>query len=252
MSRCATRSSIREIWWHGGSGCAVRRECRVVRGSPNLDATVPTPLRCFRSPSHLLAALALVALAGCTSTSLVNMWRDPDHPRQPLSNTLVVAMRRDASSRRAWEDEFVASLKSHGINATASYTEFPDAPPDTAALSSAVRGRGFDGVLVTHPLGATTESHYVPGYLSTEPITYQSFWTGHYYMYYTQVYAPGYVEADRVVRYETEVWAVRGAVRLVWSGTTETINPASPEQVNSEIADVIVPALAKSGVIQAH
>jgi hypothetical protein len=199
-----------------------------------------------------VAAMGIVALSGCTSTSLVNMWRDPTYPRQPLTSTLVVALRRDATTRRNWEDEFVASLKSHGITATPSYAVFPDAPPDTAALSAAVRGRGFDAVLVTHALGSTTETHYVPGYVSAEPTTYLSPWTGHYYTYYSQVYSPGYLEADRVVRYETEVWMVRGTGRLVWSGTTETLNPASSQQVNQEIADVIVPALAKSGVVQSH
>lgn len=213
---------------------------------------MPSRCRHLRFPFHTLAAFAIVALAGCASTSLVNMWRDPTFPRQPLNHTLVVAMRRDAASRRTWEDEFVTSLKSHGINATPSYDVFPDAPPDTTALSAAVRGRGFDAVLVTHPLGATTQTRYVPGYSATEPLTFLSPWTGHYYTYYTQVYSPGYVEVDRVVRYETEVWMVRGPGRLVWSGTTETINPASAQQVKSEIADVIVPALVKSGVIQSH
>ncbi len=209
---------------------------------------MPTP----RIPSLRVAVAAAVALVGCGSTQLVNMWRDPDHPQTPLTSTLVVAMRRDATSRRTWEDEFVASLKSHGISATPSYKVFPDAAPDTAALAEAVRGRGFDGVLVSHPLGTETETRFVPGYLNAQPIGYLNFWTGHYYLYYNQVFAPGYVEADHIVRYETDLWAVRGAGRLVWSGTTETLNPASGDQMNEEIAHVIVPALVKSGVVQAH
>ena len=203
-------------------------------------------------PIHALTAFTMVALAGCGSTSLVNMWRDSTYPRQPLNRMLVVALRRDATSRRIWEDGFVVSLKSHGINATPSYDVFPNAPPDTMALSAAVRGRGFDAVLVTHSLGATTQTRFVPGYVSTEPVTYLSPWTWHYATFYTQVYSPGYVEAVRVVRYESEVWMVRGPGRLVWSGTTETMNPTSAAQVNKEIADVIVPALVKSGVIESH
>ena len=205
-----------------------------------------------RFANTALAAFALVTLVGCASTSLVNMWRDPTYPRQPLNSTLVVALRRDPASRRAWEDGFVASLKSHGINATPSYTVFPDAAPDTSALAATVRGRGFDAVLVSHSLGATNETRYVPGYLAAEPVTYMSPWTGHYYVYYAQMFSPGYVETDRVVRYETEVFMARGPGRLVWTGTTETINPDSPAQVNKQIADVIVPALVKSGVVQSH
>lgn len=197
-------------------------------------------------------AVALAALTACTSTSLVNMWRDPVQPRQPLHTMLVVTLRRDAAARRVWEDDFVSALKSHGVNATASYTIFPDAAPDTAALTASVRSRGFDAVLVAHQLPTSTETHYVPGYLSNEPVTFMSPWTGHYYTYFTDVYAPGYTETNTVVRYESEVWMTRGSGRLIWSGTTESINPSTADQVHREITDVIVPALVKSGVMETH
>lgn len=198
-----------------------------------------------------IAALALAA-AACTSTSLVNMWKDPTQPRAPLNNVLVVTLRKSNTVRREWEDGFVAALKAHGVNATPSYEYFPNEAPDTAALVQAVKDHGFAGVLVAHELSANTEAHYVPGYIATEPAAYISPWTGHYYVYFADVYAPGYVESDRVVRYEIEVWMTRGAGRLVWSGTTESINPESTGQINSEIADVIVPPLVHSGVLAAH
>ncbi len=202
-------------------------------------------------PQSALAA-ALAILTACTSTSLVNMWKDPVQPRQPLHTMLVVTLRRDVAARRIWEDDFVSALKSQGISATASYTIFPDAAPDTAALAASVRSRGFDAVLLAHQLPTNTETHYVPGYLSNEPVTYLSPWTGHYYTYFTDVYAPGYTETNRVVRYESEVWMTRGSGRLIWSGTTESINPSSADQVHQEITDIIVPALVKSGVMQTH
>jgi len=207
--------------------------------------------RSLARPAAAVAVLT-IALAACTTTSLVNMWRDPSAPRQPLTNVLVVTLQRNATNRRLWEDRFVRELHSHGVNATASYNEFPGAPPDTGALGTAVRGRGYDAVLLAHQLPSGNETRYVPGYLSTQPVTYLSPWTGHYYTYFTEVYSPGYVQTDRVVRYETEVWMTRGPGRLIWSGATESINPASAEQVNKEIADIIVPAIVKSGVIQAQ
>ena len=62
------------------------------------------------------------------------------------------------------------------------------------------------------------------------------------------MFAPGYVEAGRVERYETEVYETRDGGRLVWSGTTESINPASGAQVNREVAHAVVPELVRSGV----
>jgi hypothetical protein len=196
--------------------------------------------------------VAAVAATGCTTTSLVNMWKDPSAPRQPLNSVLVVTLRKSPTSRRLWEDGFVASLKRHGVKATPSYQLFPGAAPDTAALIDAVRSRGFDGLLVAHEVSATNETHYVSGYLTAEPVAYLSPWTGHYYSYYARVYAPGYLETDHVVRYETEVYETREGGQLVWSGTTESINPASGAQVNKEIAHVVVPELINSGVTRAH
>lgn len=199
-----------------------------------------------------LLALGALAVSACTSTSLVNMWKDPTAPSQPLNRVLVVVLRKDPSSRRLWEDGFVAKFKDHGIAATPSYQLFSDAAPDTAALAETVRARGFDAVLMAHQLSSSTEARYVPGYLTAEPVTYVSPWTGHYYTYYARVYAPGYVENNLVVRYETEVYMTRDGGRLVWSGTTESINPASAGAVNKEIAHVIVPELVHAGVLRAR
>jgi len=206
----------------------------------------------FRGSIIRFTVVAMVALAACTTTSLVNMWKDPNGPREPLNRVLVVTLRKSPATRRLWEDGFVASLKRHGVNATPSYQLFPGAAPDTVALADAVRSRGFDGLLLAHEVSASNETRYVPGYLSAEPVTYLSPWTGHYYAFYARVYAPGYLETDRVVRYETEVYDAREGGRLVWSGTTESVNPASAEAVNKEIAHAVVPELVKSGVTRAH
>ncbi|HEY4099503.1 MAG TPA: hypothetical protein VGM20_01345 [Gemmatimonadales bacterium] len=128
----------------------------------------------LRRPLRRLPVLAGIVLAACTSTSLVNMWRDPNAPAQPLNNVLVVTLRKDATSRRLWEDGFVKSLRDHGISATPSYALFPGEAPDTASLMQAVHQRGFDAVLMAHELPSSTETHYVPGYLAAEPVTYVS------------------------------------------------------------------------------
>lgn len=206
----------------------------------------------IRSPALRAAEVAALGVTACTTTSLVNMWKDPNGPRQPLNRVLVVTLRKSPATRRLWEDGFVASLNRHGVNATPSYQLFPDAAPDTVALADAVRSRGFDGLLLAHEVSASNETRYVSGYLSAEPVAYLSPWTGHYYGFYARVYAPGYLETDRVVRYETEVYDAREGGRLVWSGTTESVNPASAAAVNKEIAHVVVPELVKSGVTQAH
>jgi hypothetical protein len=196
----------------------------------------------------LLAALALTA--GCAAnTGLSNMWRDPEFNGPPLRNVVVVAIRRNNVQRRLWEDGFAEQFDRYGVRATPSYRLFPEQVPDTSQLLGAIADRGFDGVLITRRAGSSTEDRYVPGYVTTRPVTYRSPWTGWYHTAWTNVYEPGYVETDRLVYNDVELWDLRDTGDIVWAGTTHTLNPSSSAEVNDEISKVILPELARQGFV---
>ena len=206
------------------------------------------PVRSIRVSVRRAAPLLLLLSAACASTAMVNMWKDPVYPQHPLMNVLVVTLRKDPVSRRIWEDGFVSALRASGVRATASYTLFPTALPDTGALIDSVRARGYDAMLIAHLVSASTITQWVPGYVMAQPRWYPGPWRAHYALYWGALYAPGYLETDRVVRYETDMWMTEGAGRLVWSGTTASINPTSARDVNREIADIIAPELLRQRV----
>ena len=64
---------------------------------------------------------------------------------------MVVAMRRNETMRRTWEDEFVGQLQQRGIRAVPSYRLYPDRAPDTSEVADAAlfllgpAGRGITG-----------------------------------------------------------------------------------------------------------
>lgn len=189
-------------------------------------------------------------LSGCstTNTSLVNMWRDPSYNTR-MSRILVIGIQKDQATRRNWEDRFAEELQKRGTTAVPSYTLFQGELPDTQRVIEVVRREGYDGVLMTRPLGVQTESRWVPGYVREVPALGYDPWYGVYYNYYRRVYEPGYVENDQVVRYEINLWSARDSGRLVWTGTTESVDPMSVEQVSREISSKIVPELEEQGVL---
>jgi len=196
-----------------------------------------------------LTAAALVAGACASNSSLVNMWRDPQGPPQPMNNVLVVAMRRNETMRRVWEDAFVHELQDRGVQGVPSYRLYPEHAPDTTEIADAARNSRFDGVIAIHALGTQTQQRYVPGYTTLEPVTRHNPWTGWYHTYYADVYNPGYVESEQVIRYQVDVFSTADNGDLVWSGITETIDPRSDVAVNREITRLIVPELAHAGVV---
>ena len=209
-------------------------------------------LHSARPRTALFAGLAVLALlAGCAaSTGLSNMWRDPEFNGPPLRNVVVVAMRRNSVQRRLWEDGFASEFDRYGVRAVPSYRLFPEQVPDTSQLMGAIADKGFDAVLIMRRAGSGTEEHYVPGYVTTRPVTYRSPWTGWYHTAWTNVYEPGYVETDQLVYNDVELWDLRDTGDIVWAGTTHTINPSSSAEVNHEISKVIIPELDKQGLIQ--
>jgi len=204
-------------------------------------------------PRFALAVLAgalVTGLAGCGSqTSLTNMWRDPTFSSPPMTKVLVIAVKRDPALRRIWEDGMSHEMDEHGVRSVPSYQLFPGDLPDTQQVIESVRSQGFDGVVITHSLGTEVSQHYVPGYVTTAPAMGYDPWYGVYYTYYHHIYEPGYVETEQVARYATEVYTTGYQSRLVWTGTTESLDPHSSASVNRQISDKIVPELVHVGVL---
>jgi hypothetical protein len=198
-----------------------------------------------------LATLGAVALAGgCASNSgLVNMWRDPSYQQPPMRSMLIVAMRRNTALRRTLEDGFVHELAKRGVDATPSYEHFPNQPPDTSQIGDAVASRNYDGVMIVTRLRSETSTSYVPGYVTTQPVSRVSPWSGRYRTYWVDVMHPGYTETDITTRHEIELWDMREGGSLVWTAVGEVVNPSSPSEVNHDITHNVVPELERQGFI---
>lgn len=188
-------------------------------------------------------------VAGCAPSSLVNIWHDPSFQAPPLDKMLVVAVRKDATKRRLWEDAFAGELAQHGVAAAPSYSLFPDAPPDTSQLVATVQEQGFDGVLVILRLPNETDTHYVQGYTSVETERFYSPYWQRYVAYEHEVEQPGYIDSQTIAIRGIEVTTTGNGGRLVWGATSRTPDPGSMTDIRSGIASLVIADLAKRGII---
>lgn len=195
-----------------------------------------------------LLALAAGALAGCTDARVVGVWSDSDLPA-PAHSMLVVSRRGDPAARRLWEDAVAASLQRSGIDATVSYSLFPDGVPNQAALGRALGEHGLDAALVLKPLTASRETHWVPGWNTIQPREYYNPWSGRDVIVYRERHHPGYAYTDRTLREQATVWTGHDGGRMIWAATVETHNPSSPDDLRRDISAGVVPGLRKARVI---
>lgn len=199
--------------------------------------------------------LLVSVLSGCATTRVTETWVDPAF-HGPLKKIVVFVVYDDETVRRFAEDQAVAHMPP-STQAVASYTMFPKLE---SSQREQIRARllagGFDGALVTRLVDVEHGETYVPPhsyFMPTNPITgaqpyYYSF-DNYYGFVQGQVYTTrGYLREDVTAEIESIMYTLADS-RPVWSATSETINPRSPERVAHRLAELIAKDLRSHGIV---
>ena len=196
----------------------------------------------------LLIILGFSSLIACgPSTEIVKSWRDP---ASMISETgtqkiLVLGLVKDESSRRIVEDNLVKRLNGKGV---ASYTILTEEMLKAAKedhLEEQLSKGGFTHVLMVRLADIEKETSYVQG---TTTGYYGGY--GRYYGYGAGAYSTqGYYTTDKNYFVETTVYSINPD-KLLWTGTTKTVNPSKMEKTVNEIADVVSDKMKKDGFLK--
>jgi hypothetical protein len=196
----------------------------------------------------LLAVFIAAATVSCSpSTQIVKSWQEPGATIQKSAadKTLVAAPVKDESSRRVIEDELVKRI---GSNAVASYTVITgDMLKDSSGekFDDKLRKDLYKYVLLMRLADVEKETSYTPG-------TTTGFYGGYgrYYGYGAGMYSsPGYYTTDKNYFVETTVYSIEPN-KLLWTGTTKTVNPTKIDKTINEIADVVSDKMLKDGFLK--
>src|SRR5882672_4131036 len=153
----------------------------------------------------ILLVLSACLISGCgPTTKITKSWHEPGavYKKSETNKILVMALVKDAVSRRVIEDELVNRI---GKNATASYNIFTDdmltqLPSDVFA--DKVKREHYNYILMMRLSDVEKETYYVPG---TTSGFYGSY--GMYYGYGVSMYStPGYYATDKNYYVETTVY----------------------------------------------
>ncbi len=161
------------------------------------------------------------------------------------NKALVIAMVKDETSRRVIEDQLVKRISTPSV---ASYTILStDVLKEASeeALKKTITDGKFTHVLLMRLADVEKETSYVPG-------TTTSFYGGYgrYYGYGAGMYSsPGYYTTDKNYFVETTVYSINPD-KLIWTGTTKTVNPSKLNKAVNDIADVVTEKMKKDGFLK--
>jgi hypothetical protein len=187
----------------------------------------------------VLFSLILVGLmtACAPSTVLQKSWVDPSVNKtsvKPFTKILVFVAFKDDASKRIAEDKIVAQIKkAAGVQ---SYTYLKPTDTDQAQVVEKLKKDGFDGVIMMRLKTVVKSQTYTPG-------TYYGGWYGVRYG------SPGYVSVDQDFIVETNIYSLAEG-KLLWSGTTSTLNPTKLDQTMDAIISTVKLDLQQKGLIK--
>lgn len=193
--------------------------------------------------------LALLAFS-CTNTMIKTAWHNPEVKALTYRKVLALAIADQATHRRVMEDTLVADIASVGqVQSVAAHSVLADADiKDEAKIKAAIAKVGADGLVVMRMVGSSQEKTYVKGQVFHAPVVHRTWW-GYYRTVVPVSYTPGYYRTDEKVRLETMVFSVADE-KLVWAGTSETMNPSSITELTREVAAAVVKDMGTRGLLR--
>lgn len=189
----------------------------------------------------LLAALLVVSCA----SPVENVWTDPSIQGKSFGfrRVATVAMLPEGGMRRVAEEELARAIEAGpgDVEAVPSY-EFVYASEltDAERVRSRLEAAGFDGIAVVSVVEKRERITSTPG-VATGWGTYGPGWRG-------AVFDTGSVRSDTIVRVQTNIYAADGG-KLLWSGTSSTMNPRDVEDLVDDVVHDVGGALRDQGLV---
>jgi hypothetical protein len=188
----------------------------------------------------LLGTLSVAALfASCASTQMSRTWTDPAAKGASISKIAVVALTNDPGKRRMFEDTTASKLA--GAQAVPSYQILGDTDlKNLDAVKAKLRAAGMNGVLVMRMTGISEQ---------VTPVGPYGTMNGYWGYAAGPAFAPGYLQTDTTVHMVSNLYSLDDEAKLIWSGVSETFNPASAESFMKGASKAVAKSLQKDHIV---
>lgn len=197
---------------------------------------------------YLKLLVLLLAVTSCSTTQLVEYWKNPDFVTYSPNKVLIVGMTANLEARQQFEKQLKAECQSRGIEAVMSlelfnpsFTNKKKTDEELKQLENNLLLDGFDTVLFTKVIGVEDKILYKNDYEEDENT--QLKFREDYLKYQDAYYNPDFYNAFTVYHAETSMYCICPTKdrTLIWKGYIDIIDPESiKETVNHYVRLVIV------------
>lgn len=209
-------------------------------------------MRLRRLPINIIAFAGL-ALAGCAGGGTGTVKKTLDNPTytdHSYSNILVVGVGGTYDHRAAFERAMVSRIMAEDATATAYYTVVGRNRPITrSTVSTAVKSRGFDAVLLTRVISQSSDVSAASGATETKVSRVEAGRVFDIFRYdYEELAEPREINVSSTVTLSAEMFSGPDETRM-WAIEATIADRQNVGQIIGSAADTIMAQLMKDGLI---
>ncbi|MFA8299714.1 MAG: hypothetical protein ACEPOV_06110 [Hyphomicrobiales bacterium] len=206
----------------------------------------------MKKTSYLSVALIIITMVvvqACSPTTLTQIWKSPDYKGSAFKEVAIIAVFPSQGFSNRFEEIVSQELEKAGVKNEIGYKILGEKRKmKKQRMANMIAKSGADAVLVFKFRGVNKRKTFYPGNVSVFPDFYYSYYNYWFYTY-DVVRTPGYVQTDRWVRVESNLYDAKPD-KLIWTAESETINPDGVENLAINIAKAVIHKLAMENLIQ--
>lgn len=203
-----------------------------------------------------LSLLLLVLLLGCSSTEMVENWKNPDIVLFDANKVLLVGISGEEDARVDFETRLQKEFEMRDVDAMRSidvfdvnFTNTKRTEKELDALEQSLLDKGFDAILLTKIIGSESRQSFRKSvndlYKSRQG--FNEDYRRHQDIYYDDEY----YETFTVYNAETSLYCIcEGKERsLIWRGNVDILDPDNVQKTIKDYVKLIVIAMEEQDLI---
>lgn len=194
----------------------------------------------------LLFLLSFIFLFNCSTTELVEQWKNPKIDSLSVSKVLIVGMSSNIEARKQFENKMKEEYLARGIEAVMSLEIFE--PTFTTEQKSKVELRNvekilvinhFDAILFTKIKGIENKIVYTKTFKDKDYLNVK--FRDDYYSHQEIFYNPEYYKNFNIYNAETSLYCICPIKEreLIWKGSINIIDPASIQETVEDYVNLL-------------
>ncbi|MEM5565500.1 hypothetical protein WNY78_10310 [Psychroserpens sp. AS72] len=198
-----------------------------------------------------------ILLMSCSSTNLVESWKNPDIDTYEPYKVLVIGLTSDEAARQQFEEKLQNELTLRGAEVVISLDALDQNSnndmmtiEELDALENQLIEDGFDTILLTKIVGVENKKLYTRDYKNPNVLSRR--FKDEYFKYQDLSYNPNFYEEYKIYKAETTMYCICPTKdrELIWKGYINITDPKSIEKTAKDYVKLVITVLEEQQLIK--